>query len=94
MRPADDLYRDARHEHVGRPARTAQHRGRAHLTLHRDDRAIGVDGIEMDIGMGIDEVETGQRAFDRELARGIEAADAVMRPGRRSQHDERDGQHG
>jgi len=25
--------------------------------LHREDRAIGVDRIEMDIGMGIDEVE-------------------------------------
>jgi hypothetical protein len=53
-----------------------------------DDVAIGVEGVEMDIGMRIDEVETGQRAFYVELASGIEAADAVVRPRWSSEHDD------
>src|SRR6185436_17397873 len=82
---------DARHEHLGRPARAAQHRGRAHLALHRDGGAVRVDRIEVDVGMRVDEVEARQRAFDVDFARRSEAADAVMRRDGPGQHEADEG---
>jgi hypothetical protein len=64
----------------------------AHFALHFDDGAVGVDGIEIDVRMWIDEVEARQCALDLEASPGIEAADAVVSDGRCARRDDEDGQ--
>ena len=87
MRVARDDDVLARHEHLRGPARAAQHGRRAHLAAHRLHLAVGRHRVEVEIGVRVDEVDARQRAFDRDVLRGIEPAETVVRPGRRGQHD-------
>ena len=81
MRVARNLDGRARHEHLRRPARAPEHRGRPHLAFHRDDLTVVTDDIEIDIRMRVDEVEPCQPALELHVLPDIVEAGAVVRVG-------------
>jgi hypothetical protein len=72
-------------EHLGRPARAAQHGRRAHLAAVRLHGAIGADHVEVDPAMRVDEIDAGDRARELDVLVAIERAGAVVRPYRGAQ---------
>ncbi len=68
----------ARHELVHLPTRTLDQRRRAHLTTHRQRLAVRIDGVEVEIGVRIDELELRERpGVIRELIH-LEESETVM----------------
>src|SRR6185503_12152985 len=62
VRMSVDVDVPAGHELLRLPARAPDQRGRAHLAAHLQRLAVGVDGLEIQIRMRIDELELRQRA--------------------------------
>ena len=73
----------ARHELLRLPPRALDQRGRAHLAAHLERLAVGVDGLEVQIRMRIDELELRQRARVVLELLHLEQPEAVMRERRR-----------
>ena len=87
MRPP--VYRDVRavDEHVGRPAGSSQHGRRAHFAAHPDGFAVGPRGIEVHIGMRVDEVDARYRPLDLDFASPIEATETMVGRCRTGEHE-------
>ena len=90
MRAARHLDGRAPDEHLRRPARAPERRGRPHLAFHRDDLAVGSDDIEIDIRMRVDEVEPRQPALELHLLARVVAPGAVVRLGAFDEHRHRE----
>jgi hypothetical protein len=86
MRVARNLDGHARLEHIRRPARASECRGRPHLAFHREDLAVVTNDIEIDIRMRIDEVEPRQLARQLDVLPHIVEAGAVVRVGAFDEH--------
>ena len=89
MRVARDGDVLARREHLRRPTRAAQHRRGAHLAAHLRDLAVLARRIEVEVRVRVDEVDAGDGALEHDHFRPVESAEAVVRPQRSGDRDER-----
>ena len=62
VRVSVDVDVPARHELLRFPSRAPDQRRRAHLAAHLERLAVGVDGLEVQVRMRVDELELRQRA--------------------------------
>jgi hypothetical protein len=79
MRVPVDLDARADLEHFLGPAGSLQQRGRAHLAAHVQLLALGIDRVDLHVGVRIDEVHLGEGSGQVQRQVHLELAEAVVR---------------